>query len=60
MLTERTTSAFLVIESIDPERSGHLRDALDMLAAWTQKCLGGTTRIEILNRNHVEVVLHGR
>jgi len=57
MLTECTTNAFLVMESIDPERATDLRDALDMLAAWTQKCLGGTTHIEILKKSHAEVVL---
>jgi DNA/RNA-binding domain of Phe-tRNA-synthetase-like protein len=58
MLTERTTNAFLVMESMDPERSAPLRDALGMLSRWTQK-LGGTTRIDILNKNHGEVVLGG-
>lgn len=60
MLTDKTTNAFLVMESLDPERSTHLRDALNMLARWTQKYLGGTTYIEILNRNHADLVLHGR
>jgi DNA/RNA-binding domain of Phe-tRNA-synthetase-like protein len=57
MLTESTKNAFLVMESVDPERSEHLREALDMLAIWTQKYLGGTTNIEILNRNNVEIGL---
>ena len=60
MLTESTKNAFLVIESLDKEHSEHLREALNMLAAWTQKCLGGTTSIEILNRNNVEVSLDGQ
>ena len=57
MLTESTKNAFLVMESVDPKRSEHLREALDMLAIWTQKYLGGTTNIEILNRNNVEIGL---
>lgn len=58
MLTENTRNAFLVMESVNPERSDHLREALDTLAAWTQKYVGGTTRITILNRDNVEIGLY--
>jgi DNA/RNA-binding domain of Phe-tRNA-synthetase-like protein len=57
MLTENTKNAFLVMESVDPERSEHLREALEVLAVWTQKCLGGTTSIAIQTRNNVEIGL---
>lgn len=57
MLTERTTNAFLVIESVDPTRSIDLRQALDTLAEWTQQCLSATSIIEILNKHNTEVVL---
>jgi len=54
MLTENTKNAFLIIESVDPDRSGDLKAALGTLAKWTQKCLGGTAEIKILNRNNTE------
>lgn len=57
MLTERTTQAFLVMESIDPQRSPALRDALSLLAQWTHRYLGATTRVAVLTRDHREVSL---
>ncbi len=57
MLTENTKNAFLVIESVDHERHKDFREALDTLAESTKKYLGGTTIIEILNRNKTEINL---
>ncbi|MDV3429425.1 MAG: B3/4 domain-containing protein [Bacillota bacterium] len=57
MLTEDTKNAFLIIESVDPSRSDDLKAALNKLAEWTQKYLGGTTEIKILNRNNTETDL---
>lgn len=57
MLTEDTKNAFLIIESADSERSDDLKAALNKLAEWTQKYLGGTTEIKILNRNNTETDL---
>lgn len=57
MLTDDTKNAFLVMESVDPARSDDLKRAVDMLASWTQKCLGGTTGITILSRNNPQTAL---
>jgi len=57
MLTEDTKNAFLIIESVDPERSADVKEALEMLEAWTQKALGGTTKMEILNTGNREAEL---
>ncbi|MGM9986971.1 MAG: B3/4 domain-containing protein [Bacillaceae bacterium] len=57
MLTENTKNAFLIIESVDPSRSEDLKAALDMLAEWIQKCLGGTVRLEILTKDNSEMDL---
>lgn len=55
MLTEDTKNAFLIIESVDPNRSHDLKAALNTLAELTQKYLGGTTKIKILNKDNPEV-----
>lgn len=57
MLTEDTTNAFLVIESVDPSRSADLSSALELLAARTKEFLGGEVRIELLNAANKEVNL---
>lgn len=57
MLTEDTKNAFLIIESVDPERSEDLKAALGTLGELTEKFLGGTTEIKILNRNNAEAEL---
>lgn len=54
MLTEDTKNAFLIIESVDPDRSDDLKAALNTLAELTQKYLGGTAEIKILNKNNPE------
>ncbi|MGE5653205.1 MAG: B3/4 domain-containing protein [Bacillota bacterium] len=51
-LTENTTNAILVIESVDPARSEDLRAAVDTLAARTIAYLGGTAEVKVLNRSN--------
>ncbi|MCQ4635696.1 B3/4 domain-containing protein [Anaerovorax odorimutans] len=57
MLTEDTKNAFLIIESVDPGRSGDLRQAAQKLEELTVKFLGGTARIEFMNINKKEIPL---
>ncbi len=57
MLTEDTKNAFLIIESVDPERSDDLRAAARMLAEQTAKYLGGDTEIRYLDMEHRETAL---
>ncbi|WP_206457864.1 B3/B4 domain-containing protein [Anaerovorax sp. IOR16] len=45
MLTENTKNAFLIIESVDPNRSDDLKAAALLLAELTKKYLGGTVQI---------------
>lgn len=49
MLTEDTKNAFLIIESVDPDRSGDLKAATELLAELTAKYLGGNTSITYMN-----------
>lgn len=49
MLTEATTDAFLVIESVDPEREAALRTATEELAELTARHLGGSTSVSFLD-----------
>lgn len=57
MLTEDTTDAFLIIESVDPARSGDLAAAARDLAELSCRFLGGSSRIEHLNIDHKEISL---
>lgn len=57
MLTENTTNAFLIIESVDPSRKADLEAAASSLAEHTQKYLGGTAEIAILNISNRELTL---
>lgn len=57
MLTENTTNAFLIIESVDPSRKSDLEAAAGSLAELTQKYLGGSTEIAILNISNRELTL---
>jgi len=57
MLTEDTVNAFLVIESVTPERCEDLRCALEMLAEKTRRRLGGTCRIAVADRGKRSVSL---
>jgi len=53
MLTEDTRNAFLIIESVDPDRSSDLKAAAESLAELTVRYLGGTadiTYMDISNR----------
>jgi DNA/RNA-binding domain of Phe-tRNA-synthetase-like protein len=42
MLTEATTNAVAIIESVDPSRSGSLEAALDALAGRVSELMGAT------------------
>ena len=57
MLTENTVNAFLIIESVDPDRKNDLEAAAASLAALTQKYLGGSTEIALLNITNCELNL---
>ncbi|MCI9598275.1 MAG: B3/4 domain-containing protein [Firmicutes bacterium] len=57
MLTEGTKNAFLIIESVDPERGEDLRAAAENLADLTVKFLGGSAEIQYLNLGNKEVEL---
>lgn len=49
MLTENTVNAFLIIESVNPDRSEDVAAATSLLASLTQKYLGGSTEIAYMN-----------
>ncbi|MDR2296168.1 MAG: B3/4 domain-containing protein [Clostridiales Family XIII bacterium] len=57
MLTEDTVNAFLVMESVDPERSGTLREAAETLADRIEKFLGGRTEIVYLDADRRETAI---
>ncbi|WP_042354731.1 B3/B4 domain-containing protein [Bacillus rubiinfantis] len=57
MLTENTVNAFLIIESVDPNRRNDLQAAVEELAHLTQKYLGGTTEINFMNIEKREITL---
>lgn len=57
MLTEQTTNALLVMESVDPARHGALAEAAAELAARAVGFLGGQSEIGLLDRNHREFPL---
>ncbi len=55
MLTEQTKNAFLCIELVDEKRSAEFQLALEELAGMIQSHLGGTCRIEVLDKNNKTV-----
>ncbi len=57
MLTENTVNAFLIIESVDPDRKNDLKEAAAALAELTQKYLGGSTEIAHMNTDNRELTL---
>lgn len=57
MLTEHTKNAFLIIESVDPDRHEDLVKAGEMLAQLTQKYLGGSTQTALMNKDNRELAL---
>lgn len=57
MLTEDTRNTFLVIESVDPERSEALKAASEALAGLIEKYLGGTVKIEYMGISKSEISL---
>lgn len=57
MLTEDTENAFLIIESVDPDRHEELQAAAKMLAELTEKFLGGSAAITYINKENREMEL---
>lgn len=57
ILTEDTKNAFLCIELADLSRLGELEAALKELADLVAENLGGTVRIELLDKEHKEIVI---
>ena len=58
MLTEQLTSAFLIFESVDPERHEDLAAAVDALAEAVPKYLGGEVKVQkILNQKDTTIIL---
>ena len=57
MLTESTTNAFLILESVDPARHDDLAAALDDLAARTQAALGGEMESHIVTKDSPAIAL---
>ena len=57
MLTEDTENAFLVIESVDPERTEALKAAAGALAELIEKYLGGTAKITYMDAASGELPL---
>jgi len=57
MLTENTKNAFLCIELIDESRKVDFEKALKELVDLVNKNLGGTSKIQILDRTHKEILL---
>lgn len=49
MLTEDTENAFLIIESVDPDKSDDLEAAASLLSNLTKKYLGGSAEISFMN-----------
>ena len=58
MLTENTVNAFLIIESVDTDRSKDLKEAAESLAELTQKYLGGTMEIVHMNIRNKEILIN--
>ncbi|GAA3261041.1 hypothetical protein LMG8520_0857 [Lactococcus lactis subsp. lactis] len=57
MLTEQTKNAFLIIESVDPERGEVLNAATQKLAELSEKYLGGTAQVLLVTKENPEISL---
>ena len=55
MLTENTKNAFLCMELIDEARSDAFHRALNELADFVSHHLGGTVKVEVLDRDNREI-----
>jgi DNA/RNA-binding domain of Phe-tRNA-synthetase-like protein len=54
-LTEDTKNAILVVESLESNREGELKEALESLSKLVNVLLGGTTKIQVLNKENREM-----
>jgi DNA/RNA-binding domain of Phe-tRNA-synthetase-like protein len=57
MLKENTKNAFLIIESVDENRTEDLENAINDLAKLVQENLGGTFKTAILDINNKSIYL---
>lgn len=57
ILTENTKNAFLCIELVDETRVGELEAALQELAGLVTENLGGTVKVQLLDKEHREIVI---
>ncbi len=57
ILTEKTKNAFLCIELADDSRVNDLEAALSDLAGLVSENLGGVVKIQVLNKNHKEMMI---
>lgn len=57
MLTPDTTNAFLIIESVDPERSNEYRGAMELLANWVKGYLAKDVNCTYLSKSNPEMEL---
>ncbi|HWQ77927.1 MAG TPA: B3/4 domain-containing protein [Anaerovoracaceae bacterium] len=57
ILTENTRNAFLCIELAGAERLDDLKAALDELAALVSENLGGEVRVQVLDKDHGEIII---
>jgi DNA/RNA-binding domain of Phe-tRNA-synthetase-like protein len=59
ILTGDTKNAFLCIELVDETRVGELESALKELAGLVTENLGGTVKVQLLDKEHREIILDG-
>ncbi len=57
ILTESTKNAFLCIELVDESRAGELEAALQELSGLVTENLGGTVKVQLLDKEHREIVI---
>lgn len=57
ILTEKTTNAFLCIELVDGSRLNEMEAALNDLAGLVSENLGGAVKIQVLDREHREMMI---
>lgn len=57
MLSEQTTNAILIIETINQNKQDKLNKAIDELASLVQSNLGGTYKKYLLDKNNNEIII---